>query len=192
MRKVIFVSATEVEHGGVKEINGLPVFQIGIGKINAAYNMANLLQIHKPTFVINFGSCGNLKNYKVGEILEVGVVHNDIDCRPYAQRYGITPEDNIGSIKLSTNGINLFTTDIIYDNKRTDYTDSYLEMIDKCDIVDMECYSLAYVCKKMNVGFRSYKWVSDSGEVDKWEENAALGFNNFKERIHNLVNLNGI
>ena len=56
-------------------------------------------------------------------------------------------------------------------------------MIDKCDIVDMECYSLAYVCKKYGVDFKSYKWVSDDGNIDSWEENAAIGFQNFREQF---------
>ena len=43
-------------------------------------------------------------------------------------------------------------------------------MIDKCDIVDMECYSLGYVCKKYGVDFKSYK-REDDGNIDTWEEN---------------------
>ena len=40
MSKTILVSATPIEHGGLIEINGLPIFQVGIGKINSAMNMA--------------------------------------------------------------------------------------------------------------------------------------------------------
>ena len=57
------------------------------------------------------------------------------------------------------------------------------ELINECDIVDMECYSLAYVCKRYGVDFKSYKWVSDDGNVDSWEENAAIGFENFKKML---------
>ena len=34
MGKIILVSATPLEHGGLKEIHGLPIFQVGIGKTN--------------------------------------------------------------------------------------------------------------------------------------------------------------
>lgn len=182
MGKIILVSATPLEHGGIREIHGLPIFQIGIGKINAASNLTEILWNEEPDVVINFGSCGNLKNHKVGEVLEVGMVHNNIDCRPYAD-FGVTPETKVGPIQLSNSGIQLFTTDQIYDNTRTDYAEKYLEMINTCDIVDMECYALAYVCKQRDILFKSYKWVSDDGNIDTWEQNAAIGFENFKDRL---------
>jgi len=186
MGKIILVSATPLEHGGLTEINGYPIYQVGIGKINSAMNMVNLIHEHQPDLVINFGSCGNLKNNKVGEVMEVGTVYNNIDVRPFAE-YGCTPETAHCEIKLSESGINCFTTDQIYDNTRSDYAEKYLEMIKKCDIVDMECYSLAYVCKMFNIEFKSYKWVSDDGNIDSWEENAAVGFENFKKILNEKV-----
>ena len=182
MGKIILVSATPLEHGGLKDINGVPIFQVGIGKTNAASMMTEILWNEEPDMVVNFGSCGNLKNHKVGEIIEVGEVYNNIDVRPFA-KYGCTPENNICEIKLSDSGIRCFSTDQIYDNTRIDYAQKYLEMIEFCDIVDMECYSLAYVCKQRDIPFYSYKWVSDDGNVDTWEENAAIGFQNFREHF---------
>lgn len=183
MNRIILVSATPLEHGGLKDINGVPIFQTGIGKINSSMSMTDILTSYSEVdVVVNFGSCGNLKNHKVGEVIEVGEVYNNIDVRPFAE-YGCTPESSHCELKLSDSGIKCFTTDQIYDNTRTDYAQKYLDMIDKCDIVDMECYSLAYVCKKYGVDFKSYKWVSDDGDIDKWEENAAVGFQNFREQF---------
>lgn len=182
MGKIILVSATPLEHGGLTDINGVPIFQIGIGKTNASMNMTKIIIEENPDLVINFGSCGNLQKYKVGEVIEVGETYNNIDVRPFAE-YGCTPENNICEIKLSDSGIKCFSTDQIYDNTRTDYAEKYLEMIAGCDIVDMECYSLAYVCKQRGIPFKSYKWVSDDGDVDNWEENAAIGFQNFREHF---------
>ena len=140
--KTILVSTTPLEHGGLKKVCGYPIYQVGIGKINSAsMNMMKLIHEHKPEFVINFGSCGNLKNHKVGKVMKVGKVFNNIDVRPFAE-YGCTPETPHCEIKFSDSEIKCFTTDQIYDNTRTDYAEKYLEMIDKCDIVDMECYSL--------------------------------------------------
>jgi len=191
MGKVILVSATPLEHGGLKDINGVPIFQVGIGKTNAASMMTEILWNEEPDMVINFGSCGNLKNFKVGEVIEVGEVYNNIDVRPFAE-YGCTPENNICEIKLSDSGIRCFSTDQIYDNTRVDYAQKYLDMIEFCDIVDMECYSLAYVCKQRDIPFYSYKWVSDDGNVDTWEENAAIGFQNFKEYFLEKFFKNGL
>ena len=183
MRKTILVSATPIEHGGLKEICDYPIYQVGIGKINSAMNMMNLIHKFKPELVINFGSCGNLKNNKVGEVLEVGTVYNNLDARPFAE-YGVTPETKYSEIKLSNSNIKCFTTDQIYDNTRSDYAKKYLEMINKCDIVDMECYSLAFTCSNFGVKFKSFKWVSDDGNVDTWEENASIGFENFKKILN--------
>ena len=174
MGKIILVSATPLEHGGLKDINGVPIFQVGIGKTNAAMNMTEIILKEKPDVVINFGSCGNLKGHKVGGILQVGEVFNDFDTQGLSENK---------SIKLGNNGIKCFTTDTIYDSVHDRYTDSYLDMINKCNIVDMECYPLAYVCKKYDIPFESYKWVSDDGNVDTWEENAAIGFQNFREHF---------
>ena len=180
MGKIILVSATPLEHGGLKDISGVPIFQTGIGKINSAMNLTEILMNEKPDLIVNFGSCGNLKKHKVGDVIQVGTVYNNIDVRPFAQ-YGCTPETPECEIKISDSGIKCFTTDQIYDNTRSDYAKKYLEMVSECDIVEMECYSLAYVCKKYGVSFESYKWASDDGNVDTWEENAAIGFQNFRE-----------
>ena len=182
MGKIILVSATPLEHGGRTDLNGVPIFQVGIGKTNAASRMTEILLTESPDLVVNFGSCGNLKNHKVGEIIEVGTTYNNIDVRPFAE-YGCTPENNVCEIKLSDSGIKCFSTDQIYDNTRTDYAQKYLDMINECDIVDMECYSLAYVCQQRGIPFKSYKWVSDDGNIDTWEENAAVGFQKFHEHF---------
>jgi len=191
MGKIILVSATPLEHGGLKDINGVPIFQVGIGKTNASMNMTEFILKEKPDLVVNFGSCGNLKRNKVGEIIEVGEVYNNIDVRPFAE-YGCTPENNICEIKLLDSGSRCFSTDQIYDNTRVDYAQKYLDMIEFCDIVDMECYSLAYVCKQRDIPFYSYKWVSDDGNVDTWEENASIGFQNFKEYFLEKFFKNGL
>ena len=180
--KIILVSATPLEHGGVRELFGFPIFQVGIGKINAASNLTEILWNEEPDIVVNFGSCGNLKNHKVGEVLEVGTVYNNIDARPFAE-YGCTPETNFCEIKLTKTNIKCFSTDQFYDSHRIDYSEKYLEMIDKCDVVDMECYALAQVCKQREIPFISFKWVSDDGDSSKWEENAAIGFKNFKLKL---------
>jgi len=172
MGKIILVSATPKEHGGLRELHGIPIFQVGIGKINAASNLTEILWNEEPDVVINFGSCGNLKGHKVGGILQVGEVFNDLDTQGLSEN---------PSIKLCNTGIKCFTTDTIYDSVHDRYTDSYLDMINKCNIVDMECYALAQVCQQRGIEFQSYKWVSDDGTPSTWEDNAKIGFETFTQ-----------
>lgn len=181
----LFVAASTKEYSDTS-LFGIPILNIGITKISAAHKITEYIHNYRPQQIINFGSCGNLKNHKLGEVLEVGTVHNNIDARPFSD-YGYMPFTNIGPLTLSDSNIQLFTTDQFYDAKRTDYSQKYIEMIGKCDIVDMECYSLAYCCKQMSVSFSSYKWISDDGESDDWEANANIGYENFKEIISHKI-----
>ena len=49
MKKVILVSATPLERGGVNWIGDYPIFNVGIGKINSAMNMMSLIHEQQIT-----------------------------------------------------------------------------------------------------------------------------------------------
>lgn len=169
MSTILLVSATKLEHHD-DELFGYPIHIVGIGKLSSAINTYKLIQQYNPDRVINFGSCGNLKHHKVGEVLEVGTVYDDF--------YGcVVPEHP--PVELCDSNISLFTTDTFYD-KNAVYSNYYTEMIRKCDIVDMEGYSIANVCKSEDISVSLYKWVSDDGNNNIWRDNAAIGYNNFK------------
>jgi adenosylhomocysteine nucleosidase len=172
MPDILLISATKLEHLD-KEIGGIPIHIVGIGKVEAALNTYKLIKEHKPSRVINFGSCGNLKDHKVGDILEIAEVYDDF--------YGcVVPEHN--PIMLKYVGYKLFTTDTFYDKENT-YSDYYSRMVKECDVVDMEGYSIAKVCMEEKVSLSLYKWVSDDGSSQDWAANAAVGYNNFKNQL---------
>ena len=83
---------------------------IGIGKINAAVNTASLIRQHKPDVVVNFGSCGSVKHFPIGEVLKVGRVVNDIDVM------NISKDRDI--ILQGKGDITCCTTDHFYDKSR--------------------------------------------------------------------------
>lgn len=173
MPNILLVSATKLEHHD-DELFGIPIHIVGVGKVASAINTYSLIQQYNPDTVVNFGSCGNLKNNKVGEVLEVGTVYDDF--------YGcVVPEHS--PIKIKEEGVNLFTTDTFYD-KDAVYSNHYHSMINKCDIVDMEGYSIANVCKSEGVFVSLYKWISDDGSHTAWEQNASIGYNNFKQLFY--------
>ena len=78
MSDILLVSATDVEHGQTFLYDN-EIHIIGIGKVNAAVNTAKLINKYKPTTVVNFGSCGSVKHFPIGEVLKVGKAVNDID-----------------------------------------------------------------------------------------------------------------
>jgi adenosylhomocysteine nucleosidase len=172
MSNILLVSATKLEHHD-DNIGGVPIHIIGVGKVESALNTYKLIKKYKPSRVINFGSCGNLKNHKVGDVLEISEVYDDF--------YGcVVPEHN--PILLRPVGHTLFTTDTFYDLNNT-YSDYYTKMIEYCDVVDMEGYSIAKVCMEEKVSLSLYKWVSDDGNSQDWAANAAVGYNNFKKHL---------
>ena len=169
MSNILLVSATKLEHHDT-HIDGNPIHIIGIGKVNAAVNTLKLIQQYKPHHVVNFGSCGNLGSKKIGEVFEIGEAYDDF--------YGcVVPEHK--PIRVSDTDIKLFTTDTFYDAD-SHYSNHYVNMISRCDLVDMEGYSIAKVCKAEDISVSLYKWVSDDGSSNDWEANAAVGYNNFK------------
>lgn len=181
--KVLLLSATELEHQRLS-INGIPIFITGVGKVSAAHTTTDLIHNYKPDLVINFGSCGNLKYHKVGQLLRIGTVYNDIDAEPFAP-YGDTPFSNWSSIKFDEGDCSCFSTDYFYDSSQQKYSANYMSMVKVCDVIDMELYSIAQVCQSMGVPLQSFKWVSDDGSSQDWNRNAKMGYDSFEKYIIN-------
>lgn len=179
MNKVFIVAvADEVNIQG--KILDIPVMFSGVGKTNAAITATMAFSLGY-TEVINIGSCGSL-NLPVGEIIKVGQVFQDMDATPLDE-YGSTPfEPSSKQIILDAKSpYTCFTTDYFYDNSQlSKYSPFYLEMIKKCSIFDMECFSIAKACKRFGIKFSSYKWISDGGDHSHWKENCKIGFEKIK------------
>ncbi len=145
MSKTILVSATPLEHGGLTEINGYPIYQVGIGKINSAMNLTEILYEEKPELVINFGSCGNLKDHKVGEVMEVGTVYNNIDV--------LTEETNGVEnpiIQFCVNFADNYTDTLTTQNtlSKEEYTDKIKFLISKLETILLNDNMVSYVNKE--------------------------------------------
>ena len=171
--KTIFLAALKEETPALNKFH-----HTGVGKINATMKLMELINLYKPTQVINYGTAGSFKREISGLVECTTFVQHDMDARGLLDfKLGETPFDPISKIILSDKGYICATGDRFVKNK--------LEI--NCDIVDMECYSLAYVCKQRDIMFKSFKWVSDDGDIDKWEQNAAIGFENFSNKLINLL-----
>jgi len=174
-----FIIALPEEVENVKEINGIPVFYSNVGKLNSAI-LTNDLINKGFTELINIGSCGS-KNHKVGELLKIGKVFEDIDVTPIFE-YGLT--SNIKETKSilidESSEISCFSTDYFYDhNQENKYSKYYIDSVNNNSVFDMECYAQAKICKMNNIKYSSYKWVSDEGSFENWMENCKIGFNKF-------------
>ena len=167
----LFLAAIE------KETVGLEYFKhIGVGKINATYNTLKLIHIHNPKIIINYGSAGAI-NSKLNGIVECTKFYQrDMDVRDLDFKLGETPFDEIKEIINSENGYSCGTGDSFVNQK--------IDM--QVDVVDMEAYAIAKVCKLENVEFKCFKYISDNANENSskdWNQNLKLGANAFSNFI---------
>tara|TARA_B100000989_G_scaffold1706_1_gene1080 strand:+ start:497 stop:1027 length:531 start_codon:yes stop_codon:yes gene_type:complete len=150
---------------------------IGVGKINATYNLLKLINKFKPNQVINYGSAGAI-NKKLSGIVEcTRFYQRDMDATGLLDlKLGETPFDNINEIIISDKGFSCGSGDSFVKNK--------IEM--DVDLVDMESYALAKVCKLENIKFRCFKYLSDNADKNApndWIENCKKGAKLFQNKF---------
>ncbi len=91
-------------------------------------------------------------------------------------KIGETPFDDINEIILSSNGYSCGTGD--------SFVTGSIPI--KVDVVDMEAYAFAKVCKLENVNFRCFKFISDNADESAsldWKENCKKGAELFKQKL---------
>ena len=173
------------------ELNGFPeedwesqILYTGVGKINAtkalmehAYHLRNW-----KYSIINYGTAAKVSDrVEVGKLYEVtNFIQRDMDVTPLGFQNYETPwgNRNISFLTTTLDGISCGTGDSFYlhgESKQTDY-----------DIVDMEAYALATVCKEYEIPFRCFKYVSDAGNPNEWQENASKGVNLFIQKLDEI------
>ena len=161
----------------------MKVFYTGVGKVNAAMTAAELIAKYSPERVINFGTAGGI-TVKSGFHQVTKFVQRDMMCCELGSLPGQTPfEDTI--IIDTGDGLTCSTGDNFV-------TDSNL--IIPADVVDMEAYAIAKTCKKHNIEFLCYKFVSDGANEDSlndWQSTVSQGqvhyINKLKELNVSLV-----
>ena len=169
----LFLAAIKEETVGLDYFN-----HIGVGKINATYNTLKLIGIHKPKIVINFGTVGAINDNLKGIIECTKFYQRDMDARDLNFALGETPYDEIKEIINSDSGYSCGSGDNFV-NKKIDMN---------VDVVDMEAYAIAKVCKLENIEFKCFKYVSDNADnkaKDDWKRNlelASKAFSNFIDK----------
>ena len=137
----------------------------GVGKINAAIATTEVIQFFNPKRIINFGTAGGITVgsglHKCGQFIQ-----RDMLCMPLGFAVGQTPFEDEVIIKtddglLCSSGDNFVT-----------------EKVTQGDVVDMEAFAIAKVCKLTRVNFSCYKYVTDSADENAshdWQKLVAKG-----------------
>ncbi len=156
--------ALPMESQGLFEKAGIPVHYCGIGKINAAMMAAELIHKspHPVKHILNLGTAGSHK-FAAHALVECkAFVQRDMDLSPLGFPRGQTPMDPIPGLieaKLKNLGLPLGvcgTGDVFEIGKPA---------VD-CDLVEMEAYAIAKVCKKFEVDFTAIKYISDGSDAN--------------------------
>ena len=164
-----FIIALPEEAEGLK---GHSIYLSGCGKVNAT--IATMEAIDSgATRIINYGTAGAVGD--ISGLVEVtGYVDRDMDVRPLGFRLGQTPFEE--GIRIGRRGLVVGSGDSFAVGKP--------EI--ECDIVDMEAYALAKVCKLENIKFRCFKYISDNADenaTNDWIENCKKGAKLFQNKL---------
>ena len=159
----------------------------GIGKVKAAYHLAEAINQVKPDLVINLGTAGTI-NHQVGDI---------IVCRRFVDR----DMQKLAALEMEwqIDSSELLAAKGFCSNWKAEGVcntgDSFLtELTDvEGDVVDMEAYAQAFVCRSKEIPFISVKYVSDvigQNSVKHWEDklaDARQGLNHFFNVLNDKI-----
>lgn len=163
--EIILLMALPSESQGLFEKENISVHYCGIGKINAAHKTTELIYLHKPKCILNLGTAGSHK-YKTHELIEcTAYVQKDMDITPLGFPLGQTPLDHIPG-KIESETITNLKKGICGTGDVFEIGQPKLA----CDLVDMEAYAIAKVCKKMNVNFTAIKYITDGSDPHSKED----------------------
>ena len=147
------------------------VFFTGVGKVNAGITAGKLIEKYKPEVVWNFGTAGGISvNQGIHEIKNF--VQRDMLCSDLGFDEGQTPFEDHTVISFGDiiNDMCCSTGDNFVSSEQDDWVIT--------DVVDMEAYAIAKACKKADVDFKCFKYISDSADKNAssdWKETVADG-----------------
>jgi adenosylhomocysteine nucleosidase len=179
------IIALPMETQGLFDEKKIPVHYCGIGKINAAFKATELILKTGCKHILNLGTAGSHR-FATHSLIECkSFVQRDMDLSPLGFPLGETPMDEIsGRIEMETwmdlpNGI-CGTGD------RFEVGPPIVE----CDLVDMEAYAIAKVCRKLNVGLTALKYITDGTDDQAhkdWVENLKPASRKLLEAYESLI-----
>ena len=169
------IMALPDESQGLFEKNNIIVHYSGIGKVNAAFKAYEVIQNTGCKAILNLGTAGS-RVFNTHDLVAVSrFVQRDMDVSSLGFPVGTTPMDNeyAGAIDLEH----------YFDQLPQGVCgtgDSFETGPAKvaCDLVDMEGYAIAKVCKKLDVELVSVKFISDGANQTAaldWQENLSIG-----------------
>lgn len=175
--KILFVYAIPEERIEINIPNAEVIYvETGMGKVNAAMKTMRAICEYHPDMVINYGSAGTL-NHNIGDI---------IVCNRFIDRdlQNVTVNGVVSEIVFGTDA----ARDVLTEQRLTERAkvlwgtcntgDSFITSGADIegDVIDMESYAMADVCREMGIPFVAVKYVTDvvgQNSVESWQEKLA-------------------
>jgi adenosylhomocysteine nucleosidase len=161
----------------------------GVGKINAAVSLLNAIKENKPSVVVNLGTAGGLTFEKDTFVCCSQFTQIDMNCQPLGLKKYQTPNEE---------QITIITSEY-YSNKYRSFhvgsSDSFITTkepykYDGIDLVDMESYALAKICRDSNIEFRCFKYITDECDTQSpsdWRENILKAKIHFEKVMEDFI-----
>lgn len=138
-----------------------PVLYTGVGKVNSAWALTRQLLLRRPRLVLDFGTAGS-RRFPAHTLVEcTRFIQRDMDVRPLGLALGETPFDDLpGALEVPRRLPEL-------PDASCGSADHFVSGHDHgdCDVVEMEAYALAKVCRREDVEFMAVKFVTDGGDA---------------------------
>src|ERR1700691_193709 len=173
--RLLVVMGRTAESAGGREEARVPLLYCGVGKVNAAIVLTRELRRYahasQPApLVLNFGSVGS-RVHDTGALLACHeFVQRDMDVTGLGFALGVTPYDDT-PVRLSFEPLVTHLPPALCGSG-----DSFAmnACAVECDVVDMEAYALAKVCRLERAPFACAKYVTDGADhaaADHWRDN---------------------
>lgn len=173
-QQTLLVMAHPTESQGLFSNSEFNLLYTGIGKINATFSLTQYLvnaqfNSAKITRVLNLGTAGS-STLEPHQIIECTTfVQRDMNLSSIGVPVGKTPLDPLPP-EITVLGISNYPKGICATGDSVDLNPPPIP----CDVVDMEAYALASVCRRLHISFHSLKYItdrSDSHTQRDWKQN---------------------
>lgn len=178
---VLIVAALPDELGNIP--SQYPCLFTGIGKVHATLKLTEYLAKHakENTFVLNLGSAGS-PTLPTGSLVEaVAFIQHDMDVTGLGFPLGETPFDSFPALLEIEPQLGLPVASCATGDQ---FVQSSLPI--NVDLIDMEAYALAKVCRYFGVTFACVKHVTDGADDtahDDWRTNVKTVSTRFEQLL---------
>jgi adenosylhomocysteine nucleosidase len=188
---VLAVLALRAESDGVFEAARVPVLYCGVGKINAAAELTRALSCYRHAsrplpLVVNFGTAGSRRHGAGSFVACHEFLQRDMDVRGLGFALGVTPYDEAPARIVHVPRFADLPAAVCGSGDSFATADCELA----CDVLDMEAYALAKVCRREGADFACLKYVTDGADADAaehWQRNVHRAAEAFLDRYRRLM-----